>query len=155
MASAQEIQAIQTTNQLLAQNLLDAAKRAIEYLSLTNGGAVIACLAFIGSSSPNAHSKVALMLLAVFLIALILTGVALARGAMTAYLITTEYQRNSFDFLMGGSTTYAQVTQRLLEKAAPKKAHKSARLNVALLLASFCLFAAGAIVACGWLISST
>jgi hypothetical protein len=64
----------------VAENMYRVGSKMLEFLILTNGGAAIACLGLIASSSPRANDYVVKLILAAFVIGLGLAGWITVRG---------------------------------------------------------------------------
>jgi hypothetical protein len=58
-----------------------AGTRAQDFITITNGGAAIACLGLMGSSSPFANAPEVKWLFAIFLLGLVCAGVTMVRYA--------------------------------------------------------------------------
>lgn len=140
---------LQARNQLLAQNMLDVGKQALQYLVLTNGGAAIACLAFMGSASPHAGDWQVRAALCFFIAGLFAAGITVMRGFNFAYRVTLVFQQRMMEVL-DGTTEYDQFNRDMRALVDIKRAHAVPRLNKKIGSVSLACFVIGAVGACVW-----
>jgi hypothetical protein len=139
--------AIQQMSNLMAKIVATAATRAQDFLVITNGGAVIACLAMMGSSSPYANAMPVKIFLALFLLGLVLAGVTMVRGFHYATKLGFAF-RATVDRLGAGEGQW----QELVQLFDPKITRAVFTRNVQIGAVSLALFGVGAVCACTWLI---
>jgi hypothetical protein len=139
--------AIQQMSNLVVQMVTMAGTRAQDFLTITNGGAAIACLAMIGSSSPYANDAPVKIFLAMFVLGLVLAGVTMVRG----FRYTTKLAWAFGDTVPRLRRGEAQWDD-LMAVFDPKVGKALFRWNVRIGAASLTLFGVGAVCACTWLI---
>lgn len=139
--------AIQQMGNLMFKVVATAATRAQDFLVITNGGATVACLAMIGSSSPYANAMPVRIFLAMFLLGLVLAGVTMVRGFFYATRLGFDF-RATVDRLAAEEAEWSELMQLF----DPKIGRAVFEQNVRIGAVSLALFGVGAACAVTWLI---
>lgn len=150
MPTQHDQQLVEKLGDSLAGAFTGAAQRAVEYLSLTNGGGVIGCLTVIATDSSRFKSAAPVWLLIVFLLGLACVGFTVisdffrGRGVLISFIeARTEFSQDR--------ATVQDVVGALKLPRARTFMHVNGWLG----LASFILFWVGAIGSCVWLYCSS
>jgi hypothetical protein len=146
LTEKQEAAIQQMLNTLAQMNTL-AGTRAQDFLTLTNGGAAIACLGLMGSSSPYASAPIVKILLAMFMLGLGFAGVTTIRAFRYATRIAWAFL-DTLAQLRAGKAEWTDLMGAL----DPNGARHLFRWNVWFGGASLVLFGSGSLIACAWLI---
>lgn len=148
--TAQQSEIIYTERQHLAENLTSVSRLALDYLVLSNGGAAVACIAFIGSSYPAASGWPSLVALSLFILGIALAGWMTRRMHKYVYDFLLEYERSAQETLYGGmnlETFRSKMRQYFIDTKGSKKS----KLNMRLGLISLWCFFVGVIFSLYWL----
>jgi hypothetical protein len=130
---------------LLKEAAYRAGSKMLDFLILTNGGAAVACLGMIASTSPHADDRAVKVLLAVFVLGLALAGILTVRGFLYTARISFGFGE-AVDRMRAGTAQWEALTQVFKQ---PKRFYQ---LSVLIGAASLVMFAGGALGACIWLL---
>jgi hypothetical protein len=124
-----------------------AGSKMLDFLILTNGGAAVACLGMIASSSPHANDYAVKLLLAAFVIGLALAGWLTVRGFRYTMQMLLDFH-DTVDRMRAGTETW-EALGRIFDMKIAKRFKDRGVIIGSASLGMFAIGAAGALI---WLL---
>jgi len=147
MPTQEEIQAVKETATLLTAIGQEAGKRAMEFLTLSNGGGAVAALAFMGSSASFHDAFAIRILFCLYVIGLVIVGTMMVRDVEYTRDVVWRFGDGALEFYKGKGS--AKDVFAIVDRDA---ARRHANVNRRLGMASLMIFGISTLGTCFWLL---